>query len=330
MNYKRLNRILFSSFLLCTAHSYGQTTVVWGDYDTRTERRNDAGLQGSAGSKSGFYETPTPVNFPSGASSWWHLLDIRHSNPGNNFAMQFAGSFYDQDLFFRKTNDNPSQSWTKVALEDHLHVSLGTIAQNYTPNTGNWTTSGTTLRLNGQDYTSIGFHDSGNRVDFIRAGNGVIQLGYNGGWGEANLGMPGGGQWSNSGNVGIGTADTKGYKLAVAGNAIAESITVKLQGQWGDYVFKPTYKLRPLSDVKNFIDQNQHLPEIPSAKEIEKSGIDLGEMVKLQTKKIEELTLYLIESNKQLLQQQAISKKQAQALSELRQSVNSLKAQIKK
>jgi hypothetical protein len=133
-----------------------------------------------------------------------------------------------------------------------------------------------------------------------------------------------------NGNVAIGTNDTKGYKLAVAGNAIAESVTVKLQGQWGDYVFKPTYKLRPLSEVKNFIDQNQHLPEIPSAKEIEKSGIDLGEMVKLQTKKIEELTLYLIESNKQLQQQQAISKKQIQALGELRQSVNSLKAQIKK
>lgn len=300
MNYKRLNRILFSALLLCSIHSYGQSTVVWGEFDSRTERRNDAGLQGNAGAKSGFYETPTPTNFPSGAGSWWHLLDIRHSNPGNNFAMQFAGSFYDQDLFFRKTNDNPGQAWTKVALEDHLHVSLGTIAQNYTPNTGNWTTSGTTLRLNGQDYTTIGFHDSGNRVDFIRVGNGIIQLGYNGGWGEASLGMPGGGQWSNSGNVGIGTSDTKGYKLAVAGNAIAESVTVKLQGQWGDYVFKPAYKLRSLNEVKAFIDQNHHLPEIPSAFSVEKSGIDLGEMVKLQMKKIEELTLYLIEKDKQI------------------------------
>ncbi len=101
-------------------------------------------------------------------------------------------------------------------------------------------------------------------------------------------------------NVGIGTSDPKGYKLAVAGNAIAESVTVKLQGQWGDYVFKPSYKLRPLSEVKSFIAQNQHLPEIPSAKDIGESGIDLGEMVKLQMKKIEELTLYLIEKDKEI------------------------------
>jgi hypothetical protein len=127
MNYKRLNRILFSVFLLGTAHSYGQ---VWGENSSRTETRNDAGLQGNAGAISGFYHTSNPVNFPSGASSWWHLLDIRHSNPGNNFAMQFAGSFYDQRLYFRKTNDNASQSWSKVLLETDGKVGIGTNTPN--------------------------------------------------------------------------------------------------------------------------------------------------------------------------------------------------------
>lgn len=97
-----------------------------------------------------------------------------------------------------------------------------------------------------------------------------------------------------NGNVGIGTNDPKGYKLAVAGNVIAESVTVKLQGVWPDYVFKKDFTLLPLSDLKSYINRNQHLPELPSDKEIAEKGLNLGEINKVLTKKIEELTLYLI------------------------------------
>ncbi|MCX7650094.1 MAG: hypothetical protein N2050_06020, partial [Flavobacteriales bacterium] len=76
----------------------------YGLSGSRTERRDNAGLQGNAGAQSGMFETDNPTNYPSGASSWWHLLDVRHSNPANNYAMQFAGSFYDQRFFARKTN----------------------------------------------------------------------------------------------------------------------------------------------------------------------------------------------------------------------------------
>ncbi|XHR97718.1 hypothetical protein ACFJIV_14280 [Mucilaginibacter sp. UC70_90] len=89
-------------------------------------------------------------------------------------------------------------------------------------------------------------------------------------------------------------------KLAVAGGIIAESVTVKLKSAWPDYVFKPTYQLPSLSEVKTYIDQNQHLPEIPSEKEIANEGQNLGEMNKLLLKKVEELTLYLIEQNKRI------------------------------
>jgi uncharacterized coiled-coil protein SlyX len=102
------------------------------------------------------------------------------------------------------------------------------------------------------------------------------------------------------GNVGIGTTDTKGYQLAVNGNVIATSMTVKLYSAWPDYVFKPTYQLPTLTAIKTYIDQNQHLPDMPSAQEVEKNGVNLGEMVKLQAKKIEELTLYLIEKDKEV------------------------------
>jgi hypothetical protein len=86
----------------------------YGNAGVRTETRDNAGLQGNTGAQSGFFETSNPVNFPSGASSWWHLIDVRHSNNGNNYAMQLAGSFFDQRLFFRKTNNNASQTWTEV------------------------------------------------------------------------------------------------------------------------------------------------------------------------------------------------------------------------
>jgi hypothetical protein len=105
---------------------------------------------------------------------------------------------------------------------------------------------------------------------------------------------------SSTGSVGINVTDTKGYQLAVNGNAIATSMTVKLYANWPDYVFKKEYNLPSLSEVKNYIDQNQHLPEMPSEQEVKDNGINLGEIVKVQTKKIEELTLYLIEKDKEI------------------------------
>ena len=102
----------------------------WGSSGSRTENRDNAGLQGNAGAKSGFFETSSATageNWPTGASSYWHLLDIRHSNPANNYAMQFAGSFYDQKLYFRKTNNNPAQPWTEILTGDYFDSNVVTI-----------------------------------------------------------------------------------------------------------------------------------------------------------------------------------------------------------
>jgi hypothetical protein len=109
---------------------------------------------------------------------------------------------------------------------------------------------------------------------------------------------------ASNGNVSIGTTDAKGNKLAVAGSIIATQVKVMLQSQWPDYVFKPSYTLPSLLSVKAYIDKNKHLPEIPSEVEVAKEGVNLGEMNKLLLKKVEELTLYLIEQNKQLQNQQ--------------------------
>ena len=63
-------------------------TFAFGNGNVRTETRNNAGLQGNAGAQSGFFETVSPTNYPTGASSWWHLIDVRHSNNTNNYALQ--------------------------------------------------------------------------------------------------------------------------------------------------------------------------------------------------------------------------------------------------
>lgn len=89
-------------------------TFGFGTLNSRTETRDNAGLQGNSGAQSGFFETAAPTNFPTGASSWWHLIDSRHSNPTNNYALQIAGSFFDQDLWFRKTNASPTTPWSKL------------------------------------------------------------------------------------------------------------------------------------------------------------------------------------------------------------------------
>jgi hypothetical protein len=106
-----------------------------------------------------------------------------------------------------------------------------------------------------------------------------------------------------NGNVGIGTA-TPTEKLSVNGNVRAKEIKVE-SANWPDYVFKTGYKLQSLDETKAYITKNGHLSEIPSEKEIALNGLSLGEMNKLLVKKIEELTLYLIEKNEQLRIQDA-------------------------
>jgi len=116
--------------------------------------------------------------------------------------------------------------------------------------------------------------------------------------------FPGEGQptslWlDNSGSVGIGVTDTKGYKFAVNGSGIFTKVVVKPY-PWPDYVFHANYRLRPLSEVEQYIKQHHHLPEVPVAEDVEKNGVDVGENQATLLKKIEELTLYMIEQQKQL------------------------------
>ncbi|MFB6454906.1 hypothetical protein ACE38W_06510 [Chitinophaga sp. Hz27] len=127
---------------------------------------------------------------------------------------------------------------------------------------------------------------------------------------------------STNGNVGIGTSNTSNYKLTVNGNIGARKVKVT-QETWADFVFQPTYQLPTLHEVEQFIINNQHLPSIPSTAEVEKNGIDLGEMNKRLLQKIEEITLYLIDQDKQI-------KTQKEETNKLKEEIKSLQEQNKK
>lgn len=107
---------------------------------------------------------------------------------------------------------------------------------------------------------------------------------------------------SPTGNVGIGTTIPT-EKLAINGKIRAKEIRVDASN-WPDYVFEEGYKIEKLSKLESYIKANKHLPEIPPAKEVEVNGVELGEMNKILLKKIEELTLHLIEKNKKINQQE--------------------------
>lgn len=105
----------------------------------------------------------------------------------------------------------------------------------------------------------------------------------------------------SDGRVGIGTsAPATGYALSINGKAVCTEVLVDNVVNWPDYVFSENYSLMNLSELEKSIKENNHLPGIPAAAEVENSGVLLGDMQKKLLQKVEELTLYTIEQDKQI------------------------------
>lgn len=110
----------------------------------------------------------------------------------------------------------------------------------------------------------------------------------------------------NNGKIGMGTQnfDYENYNLYVKNGIKTEKIKVEIatNNGWADYVFNDSYNLMPLTELEKFIKQNKHLPEVPGECEAIENGIELKEMNILLLKKVEELTLHIIELDKRIKQ----------------------------
>jgi hypothetical protein len=114
----------------------------------------------------------------------------------------------------------------------------------------------------------------------------------------------------------IRNPDRKLLQLTNDGVLRAREIVVDL-ALWSDYVFEPTYKLMPLTEVKQYISENKHLPNVPSAAVMEAEGLNVAETSRMLMEKVEELTLYLIQLEEKVAQQNALIQEQAVQLEEL-------------
>ncbi len=132
-------------------------------------------------------------------------------------------------------------------------------------------------------------------MQFYTAGMDMISFGY-GSSQSYNRTMV---YYPGSAQLGINCLPQAGYHLAINGLMKSKEVVVEL-ANWADYVFQKDYQLKPLEEVEEFIKENKHLPNIPSAAEIEKNGLKVGDVQKRMMEKIEELTLYIIELKKEI------------------------------
>lgn len=121
---------------------------------------------------------------------------------------------------------------------------------------------------------------------------------------------------TKAGNVGFGTVNPTA-KLEVNGTIRSKEVKIEAMG-WSDFVFGEDYKLPSLSDVENHIKEYKHLPDLPSEKQVMEEGVNVVEMQAKLLQKIEELTLYMIEQNKQIESLHEKNNKQAKLIEELK------------
>ncbi len=235
--------------------------------------------------------------------------------------------------FFGTTTNHPfyllSNGSTKVTILSNGNVGIG----NVTPTTaglvvnkvvGNTNavfgsaTTGVSIQTN---YPGIGFNTYYNAGSFNIASGGAGYIGVDPSNSKIILSNSGGIAAANAatalqdkmwieydGTVSMGSSNLNaenntlgsGYKLKVFGKIISEEVRVQLKTAWPDYVFEKNYKKLSLTELEKFLEKNKHLPNIPSAKEIETDGQHLGEIQRKMLEKIEELSLYVIELKKEI------------------------------
>ena len=255
----------------------------------------------------GIYDSDkVQTNYPYEIPQWpWkYLFVMRHNDSNLNYQFQISTTFeHDDRIFFRKlahlkTDTEYNNNWQEFATRG--------------VNTFNGVQT-----INGDQYVNGNIHvnkylfipsnrelifgntsdrDHSLRISYTgNDNNGSCYINYSGDLRYRNGSMTDDVPvvlFSKDNNVGIGTLDPQGYKLAVNGTIRAKEI--KVDSDWADFVFKKDYKLPTLGEVKKHITEKGTLPGIPSESDVKANGVSLGEVNALLLQKVEELTLYVI------------------------------------
>ncbi|TSE06702.1 tail fiber protein [Aquimarina algiphila] len=306
-----MKNILFSTLLLISTLSMAQTNTFpsSGNVGIGTTSPTSK-LQVSGGSNNWGQTIP-------GLSTGSIHLDPENSSDHFGSAITFGASdtsngenaqagiyvrsdgSYGTKMYFATTDAYVLGSKTAMIIDQKGNVGIGTT----TPDLGLDITGGDTwqMKLSNASETKrmlVGWYESRNTMEISTWGDGVyesVPLNFR----PKTV--------SFNGNVGVGTK-TPDSKLTVKGKIHAEEVKVDLSVPAPDYVFTKDYKLLTIEEVQQHIKENGHLPNVPSATEMETNGVELGLMNMKLLEKIEELTLYTINQEKKLQEQQKINK----------------------
>lgn len=320
---------LTSSLSISFLNAAGQTLQTVTDNGNTTTTRiisNPVGIPGSRitayGSGSGYFDVYNNEN--NSISLFLRRSDgaLAFGVDGHTMVSSFGGNVDAAGSISASSINAMSPSFSGTAIPVNIY-SLAGLRINGT--IANSSQNAITYQSGGGGGAAIGFYRGGSYdtgIDFFTNSNSTPSHGNISHRMRINA----------NGDVAIGTTETQGYKLAVAGNIIGESITVKLHNNWPDYVFNSSHKKLSLSELESYIKVNHHLPEIPTTKEAEENGINIEEMNEMLLKEVEELTLYLIEKDKEikegkstLIKQQEIIMKQQCRLDKIEYLINKLK-----
>jgi hypothetical protein len=252
------------------------------------------------------------------ANAQWNLTGNSATNPAPITATPAAGTHFlgTSDLKDLSVRTNNIERM-RIGADGNINLGLvyapavGTIpkltVQSQLPG-GMFTTDITASFIQNYGSSTVAVPSPARKVNILDGKPGI-------GGGFINGSSMAGGVWKTYFSVG-GTGSTiigdhsmmtfnpGSFLLSVQGGIITEKVKIALisdatNWSWPDYVFKKDYKLLPLNELELFIKKNNHLPEVPSEAEVKKDGLDVAEMDAKLLKKIEELTLYMIELKKE-------------------------------
>ncbi|MCX2495309.1 pyocin knob domain-containing protein [Pedobacter sp. PF22-3] len=304
------------------------------------------------------FNAQTQINAPT-SSDWYHIIEMQHDH-GNNWIGQIGLGYFTDGLYYRQQYQSTWGNWHTVATQDWVQSQLNNpskvraLGNGANLNDGNNYNTNSSLIVEAQ--TGGRLEDKGSSLEFVIPGNTdgsnpwgqarIMTVAGNTGNGNATGKMilgtrrmfdkyGNGQQWfygddiviDGVGNIGMGTLSPR-EKLSVNGNIRAREIKVEATN-WPDYVFAEGYKVGKLEELESYIKTHKHLPGMPSAQEVEANGITVSEMLKLQQQKIEELTLHLIEKDRQLRDEKVINIKQQQQLDRVINELLIIKKNIK-